>query len=96
MTTDWHPMETAPKDGTILDVKFDPASAEVDAAGSLAEFYAPGCTRKINPSEPIIESVYFQNRHFRLFVPGLKTTMPGIVSVTLTHWRLHVGRNAES
>jgi hypothetical protein len=84
----WQPIATAPRDGTLLDVRFDPTTAEVDAVGSLAEFYAPGCTRRRKPAEPVITGVEFSNGHFRPVCQGSPDVkMHGIVSVTLTHWR---------
>lgn len=84
--TEWHPMETAPRDGTMLDVRFDPGTAERDRMGSLAEFYAPGCTRRRDPTEPVILGVHFSNRHFRPGLPGDGFCACDL-SVTLTGWR---------
>ena len=53
----WEPIETAPKNGTLLDVRFDVASSEHGAA----EFYAPGCTRRQAPVEPVIDWVQARN-----------------------------------
>lgn len=89
--TEWQPIASAPRDGTLLDVLFDPRTAEIDRSGrrplSMAEFYAPGSTHKHDPAEPLIERVEFSNRHFRpLGEDG--TRLYAILSVTLTHWRL--------
>jgi hypothetical protein len=97
MTT-WEPIETAPKDGSLLDVKFDVASAEEH----MAEFYAPQSTRTREPAEPVIENVAFVNGGFKPVIDaeGAREVARlagswgtvigvayGIVSVTLTHWR---------
>lgn len=82
----WMPISTAPRDGTMIDVLFDPTTADRDRMGSLAEFYAPGCTRRKNPTEPVIEGVHFSNRHFRPGKPEDRFTACDM-SVTLTHWR---------
>jgi len=92
---EWGDMATAPRDGTLIDVKFDPKTAERDIHGSMAEFYVPGSTRKRNPVEPIIQNVRFIRNHFR---PILKTDdkeieLHGIVSVELKGWRLSKTRN---
>lgn len=85
----WQDIASAPKDGTLLDVLFDPATAERDAAGSMAEFYAPGCTRRKNPSQPIIERVAFINRHFRPVMDDGFPLHACDMAVTLTKWRRH-------
>ena len=86
-TTIWQPMETAPRDGTLIDVRFDPTTADRDSVGSLAEFWAPGCTCQRNPSEPVICNVLYENRHFRLQPMG-EHRMPACdMSLTLTGWR---------
>lgn len=86
----WQPINSAPKDGTLLDVLFDPATAEIDRGGrrplSMAEFYAPGSTARRNPAEPLIENVEFSNYSFRPVTED-GTRLHGIISVTLTHWR---------
>lgn len=96
----WEPMETAPRDGTLLDVLFDVPSAEPHAA----EFYVPGCTRKIAPAEPVIENVAFVNGSFAPVTnfDGAQSVLAlgggwgnvaagsvshGILSVNLTAWR---------
>jgi hypothetical protein len=84
--SEWQPIETAPRDETMIDVRFDPTTAERDEMGSLAEFYAPGCTRRKNPTEPVIEGVHFSNRHFRPGRPG-EGYHACDMAVTLTHWR---------
>jgi hypothetical protein len=96
--TMWQSIETAPKDGSLLDVKFDVASAEAH----MAEFYAPLSTRAVEPTEPVIENVAFVNGGFKPVIDaegarevaclagGWGTVLGvayGIVSVTLTHWR---------
>lgn len=87
-TEAWQPMESAPRDGTLLDVRFDPATAERDSVGSLAEFWAPGSTRTRNPAEPVIRNVVLENRHFRPR-PIRSMRMPACdMSITLTGWRL--------
>ena len=87
----WQAIESAPKDGTLLDVLFDPVTAEIDRSGrrplSMAEFYAPGSTARRNPAEPLIENVEFSNYSFRPVTED-GTRLYGIISVTLTHWRL--------
>lgn len=89
---EWQPANTAPQDGTLMDVLFDPATAEIDYSGrralSMAEFYAPGSTRRKNPEPPIISRVEFSNRHFRPVMED-GTRLHGIISVTVTHWRPH-------
>lgn len=85
----WQPIETAPKDGTLLDVLFDPATAERDTAGSMAEFYAPGCTRRTKPTQPLIERVAFINCHFRPVMEDGYTLYACDMAVTLTKWRRH-------
>lgn len=96
MSLEWQPIATAPQDGTLLDVLFDPHTAEIDHGGrrplSMAEFYAPGSTRRKNPAEPLIANVEFSNRCFRPVHEG--TRLHGILSVTLTHWRLAEGTPA--
>lgn len=95
----WRPMVSAPKDGTLLDVLFDIRTAEP----GMAEFYVPGCTRKKEPEEPIIENVAFVNGNFApvidaeggKVVAALKgdwgdtqgSTFHSIMRVSLTHWR---------
>lgn len=94
----WMEIVSAPKDGTLLDVKFLVATAEP----SMAEFYAPGCTRELDPSDPVIENVAFVNGSFKpvidsdgarlvaLLAGGWGSeagTGYGIASVMLTHWR---------
>lgn len=84
---DWQPIETAPRDGRLIDVKFEPKTAERDSKGSLAEFYAPGCTT--GKAEPIIERVEFSHGHFRP-VSGFGARLYACdMAVTLTHWRLY-------
>lgn len=98
MAGDWIRIESAPKDGSLLDARFDIASAEDD----MAEFYAPSCTSKVDPTQPVIANVTFCNGHFRPVIDadgarevaslaggwGTATGVAyGIVSVTLTHWR---------
>lgn len=89
--TEWQPIASAPRDGTLLDVLFDPDSAEIDRSGrrplSMAEFYAPGSTRKRDKTEPLIEKVEFSSGHFRP-ITDEGTRLHGILSVTLTYWRL--------
>jgi len=95
---DWTRIDLAPKDGSLLDARFDIASAE----DGMAEFYAPGCTRKVNPTQPVVTNVAFCNGNFRPVIDadgarevaslaggwGTVTGVAyGIVSVTLTHWR---------
>lgn len=95
----WEDITTAPRDGALLDVRFDPHQ---DAEPGMAEFYAPGCTRRVNPTEPVIENVAFANGSLRpissadeaaraLAAKGDFTDGSGfaygIKSVTLTHWR---------
>jgi hypothetical protein len=95
---DWIEFASAPKDGTLIDVKFNSATAEPD----MAEFYAPGCTRQRKPTEPIIENVAFVNGSFKPVVDGdgarlvesiaggwgpEKGVGYGIGGVTLTYWR---------
>jgi hypothetical protein len=65
-------------------------TAEIDGTGkNMAEFYAPGCTRKRNPTDPVIANVRFKNRHFRPVIPGSpEIDCYAILSVNLTHWRL--------
>jgi hypothetical protein len=86
----WRTIDSAPRDGTLLDVLFDPATAEIDRSGrrplSMAEFYVPGSTARRNPVEPLIENVEFSNRHFRPVTED-GTRLYAILSVTLTHWR---------
>jgi len=83
----------APRDRTLLDVLFNPTTAEIDYSGrkplSMAEFYAPRSTRRANPAEPRIDRVEFSNGHFRP-VMECGTRLHGILSVDLTHWRLHL------
>jgi hypothetical protein len=96
----WMDFASAPKDGTLVDLKFRVEDAEPGAA----EFFAPGCTCTLNPTEPIIENYAFVNGSFRGVVDaagaqralalggvscsdrGLNMTY-GITSVSLTHWR---------
>ncbi len=86
----WSAIDSAPRDGTLLDVLFDPASAQIDRSGrrplSMAEFYVPDSTARRNPVEPLIENVEFSNRHFRPVTED-GTRLYAILSVTLTHWR---------
>jgi hypothetical protein len=95
--TEWQSIDTAPRDGTLLDVLFDPATAEIDRSGrrplSMAEFYAPGSAARRNPALPLIERVEFSNHSFR---PVMKdgTRLHGIISVSLTHWRPAKGSRA--
>lgn len=99
----WQPIPTAPRDGSLLDVWFDIASAEAGAA----EFYAPGCTQPDGQNEPVIEQVACVNGHFRPVIDQAGTravialaggwgtvegVAHGIVSVTLTRWRPAAGR----
>lgn len=94
----WSDITSAPKDGTLLDVKFDVATAEP----GMAEFYAKGCTRQREAAEPVIENVAFVNGSFKPVIDGEgarfvasiaggwgpeQGTGYGISSVTLTHWR---------
>lgn len=94
----WASMESAPKDGTLVDVLFDPSAAD----RSQAEFYAPGCTRKSSPTLPCIENVAFVNGAFRSVVDAqgaqdaaalagdwgtVEGLGYGITDVRLTHWR---------
>jgi hypothetical protein len=92
MTT-FQPMATAPRDGTLLDVQFDPATAEIDRSGrkplSMAEFYVPGSTRRKDPVPPVIERVEFSNRHFRPVMECGTRLYACDMAVTLTGWRLH-------
>lgn len=92
---DWQPIETAPRDGTLLDVLFDPATAEIDHGGrrplSMAEFYAPGSTRRKDPALPIIERVEFSNRHFRPVTEDGTRLYACDMAITLTQWRRHPG-----
>lgn len=81
----WEPIDTAPKDGTMIDLMFDPHTAERDRMGSLAEFYAPGCARKSNPTAPIIESCHYSNWHFRPGTPG-DGYFACDMAVTLSAW----------
>ena len=94
----WVEIDSAPKDGTLLDVRFVVEAAEPGAA----EFYARGCTRGVDATEPIIENVAFVNGSFKPVLDGdgarnvaslgggwgpEKGTAYGIGSVTLSHWR---------
>lgn len=94
----WQPIESVPKNGTLIDVMFDVLSAEE----GMAEFYAPGCTRKKNAADPVIENVAFINGSFKPVIDaaGAKAVATvaggwgqvsgvayGITSVTLTAWR---------
>lgn len=97
----WQPIETAPRDGTLIDLRFDPAREGREGA----EFYAPGSTRRKEPAEPVIENVVFCNGHFRPVVDAeaaaaakaamaagdghksLPGTLYAIMSVVPTHWR---------
>jgi hypothetical protein len=80
----WTMIETAPKDGILIDVRFDPNTAEVDGTGkNMAEFYAPGCT--MGNAEPTIRNVRFQGGSFKSMAgDNLDIPWYGIVSVTLT------------
>lgn len=99
----WQPIATAPRDGSLVDVWFDIASAEAGAA----EFYAPGCTRPEGQSEPVIGHVAFVNGHFRPVIDEagaqavaalaggwgpVEGVAYAIVSVTLSRWRPAAGR----
>jgi hypothetical protein len=68
----------------------------------MAEFYAPGCTRKKAPAEPIIENVVYLNGGFKPVVDAeaarlaaalkggwgaVPGLLHGVVSVEPTHWR---------
>lgn len=92
MTAEWQPIEQAPRDGTLLDVMFDPATAEIDYSGkrplSMADFYAPGSTRRKDPTPPVIERVEFSNRHFRPVMECGTRLYACDMAVTLTHFRL--------
>jgi len=94
----WLAIASAPKDGTLLDVRFIVETAEP----GMAEFYAQGCTRESQPTEPIVENVAFVNGAFKPVIDGdgarlvaslaggwgpERGTGYGIISVTLTHWR---------
>lgn len=94
----WQPIDTAPRDGTLIDVLFDVQTAEQ----GMAEFYAPGCTRKKEPASPVIENVAFVNGSFKPVIDaaGVRAVAAvaggwgevdgvayGIMSVTLTYWR---------
>ncbi|MFK4706028.1 hypothetical protein ABIC83_002867 [Roseateles asaccharophilus] len=94
----FEPIATAPKDGTLLDVKFNPATAEP----GMAEFYVQGSTSSSDPVEPVIENVAFVNGRFTPVytlegaeavkaLGGGRGSPPGclygIMSVDLTHWR---------
>lgn len=94
----WADIATAPKDGTLIDVKFEVANAEP----GMAEFYAPGSTRRGDATEPTIENVVFANGCFAPVIDKeaaaaaielqggwgeLPGRLYGIMSVTLTHWR---------
>jgi hypothetical protein len=94
----WLDIASAPKDGTLLDVKFNVDTAEP----GMAEFYVQGCTRQRNPVEPVIENVAYVNGCFKPVIDGEgarlvasiaggwgseQGTGYGIGSVTLTHWR---------
>lgn len=87
----WLPIDTAPRDGTLIDVLFDPQTAEIDYGGrkpvSMAEFYAPGSTRRSNPTEPLIERVEFSNGHFRPVTDDGTRLYACDMAITLTHWR---------
>lgn len=89
---------SAPKDGTLLDVKFNVDTAEP----GMAEFYAKGCTHQQAPAEPIIENVAYVNGCFKPVIDGDGARLVasiaggwgpeggtgyGIGSVALTHWR---------
>ncbi|KWU26348.1 hypothetical protein [Burkholderia cenocepacia] len=97
----WQPIGTAPKDGRLLDLLFDIKTAELGSA----EFYAPGCTRRRNPTEPLIENVAYVNGGFKPVVDAdgarevaalgggwgnVSGVRYGIMSVTPTHWRFAV------
>lgn len=96
----WRPMDSAPRDGTLIDVLFDVPSAEPHAA----EFYAAGSTCNSSPADPVIENVAFVNGSFApvvsaedaKIVAALKggwgtvdsgSVCHGILSVNLTAWR---------
>lgn len=96
--SEWSGIESAPKDGTLLDVRFDITTAEP----GMAEFYAKGCTRQREAVEPVIENVAFVNGSFKPVIDGDGARLVasiagswgpehgtgyGISSVTLTHWR---------
>ena len=91
MSEGWQPIDSAPRDGTLIDVLFDPATAEIDRSGrrplSMAEFYAPGSTRIVSPAQPLIERVEFSNRHFRPVSEDGDRFYACDMAVTLTHWR---------
>ncbi|AQT06721.1 hypothetical protein A0U91_17105 (plasmid) [Acetobacter persici] len=72
----------------MIDVLFDPSTAEWDSSGSMAEFYAPGSTRAINPTEPLIERVLYRNSHFRPLAED-GTELHAIISVSIKQWRHH-------
>ena len=95
----WRPIVSAPKDGTLLDVLFDVPTAEPE----MAEFYAPGCSRKKAAEEPIIENVAFVNGNFAPVIDAegarmiadlkggwgdtQRSVTYSILSVSITHWR---------
>lgn len=91
--SEWQDIASAPKDGTLLDVMFDPVTAEIDYSGrrplSMAEFYVPGSTRRTKPEPPVIERVEFSNRHFRPVMECGTRLYACDMAVTLTKWRPH-------
>lgn len=83
--SDWQPIEAAPRDGTLIDVKFDPTTTDRDAMGTMAEFYAPGSTS--GRAEPIIQRVEYYNEHFRPVGECGTRFYACDMAVKLTHWR---------
>jgi len=99
----WQGIDEVPMDGMLLDVKFDPWTADIDGSGkNMAEFYVPGSTRRLDPAEPIIENVAYVNGGFKPVVDWdaaeavralagrwghVDGVLYGIMSVRLTHWR---------
>lgn len=93
MEHQWISATTRPPENSILDILFAPSSAEQDSSGSMAEYYAPGCTRANSDASLLIERVRYRNRHYRPLTEG-NSELHAILSVTITHWRLHTERKA--
>lgn len=90
----WQPIATVPRDGRMIDVRFDPATAERDVLGSFAELYAPGSTSAAEPAEPIIRDLAFSKHKQRFYLVryGYREFMR-VGGITVTGWRPAISGN---